>query len=65
MFDFCYVPGSKIVRATGIVAHGTYACVAVVLPGERRRPAPDSRHRLIRGARVRAGEVRGLRRDQV
>jgi hypothetical protein len=24
-FDFCYVPGSKIVRVTGLVAHGTYA----------------------------------------
>jgi hypothetical protein len=24
-FDFCYVPGSKIVRVTGILAHGTYA----------------------------------------
>jgi hypothetical protein len=24
-FDFCYVPGSKIVRVTGLVAHGIYA----------------------------------------
>jgi hypothetical protein len=24
-FDFCYIPGSKIVRVTGLVAHGTYA----------------------------------------
>jgi hypothetical protein len=24
-FDFCYLPGTKIVRATGLNAHGTYA----------------------------------------
>jgi len=24
-FDFCYVPGSKIVRVSGLLAHGTYA----------------------------------------